>query len=113
MYGDLTKDCEKIFGRELTAVFSKGLKCKHCGGITEVIPGNNPNGYTKYCCDQAREDEELKADAKAISRLKSRGYQVIKAKLRRCPACGSPNIIMFTGDEDLCTDCRHTFFPGD
>lgn len=112
MHGDLTRGCENIFGRELTSVFFNVLKCKHCGGITEVIPGN-PNSYTKWCCDQAREDEELKADAKAISRLKSRGYQVIKAKLRRCPKCGSAAIIMFTADEDLCTDCNYSFFPGE
>lgn len=87
-------------------------KCKYCGGITEVIAGN-PNGYTKYCCDQAHEDVEEEIDKKAISRLKSRGYQVTKAKLRRCPECGGASIIMFTGDEDLCTDCNKTFFHGE
>lgn len=111
MYGDLERDYEKMALVDFARFYGRP-KCEHCGGTTEVIPGN-PNSYTKWCCDQAREDVEVEADKKAISRLKARGYQVIKAKLRRCPACGSPNIIMFTGDEDLCTDCRHTFFPGD
>lgn len=105
MYGDY----EGIM-RNFGTVFSNALKCKHCGGITEVIPGN-PNSYTKWCCEQAKEDEELKADAKAIARLKSRGYQVTRSKVRRCPNCGSASLIMFTADEDLCTDCKNTF-PG-
>ncbi len=85
-------------------------RCKHCGGIPKIIdPGYT--AYTKWCCEQAKEDEELKVDAKAISRLKSRGYQVVKSKVRRCPNCGSAALIMFTADEDLCTDCKNTF-PG-
>lgn len=97
--------------RNLNIAITKAFSCKHCGGISEITPGN-PNGYTKWCCDQAKEDIELERDKKDISRLESRGYQVTKKPpVRSCPKCKSTNIIMFSADEDACNDCWYVFFP--
>jgi hypothetical protein len=98
---------------DFAAQIARALACKYCGGHycgrhTEMIPGN-PNVYTKWCCEQAKEDVEVALDKKDISRLLGRGYRVIKLKYcqkdgRRleqydsglylyCPLCGekTPN----------------------
>jgi hypothetical protein len=108
MYNDI-RDYEKI-AREFTAVFSNALKCKHCGGVSEIISGN-PNSYTKWCCKQAKEDVELKLDKKAIDRLRSRGYTVSDTKKKLCPDCHCDDVVMFTADEDWCLNCAKAI-PG-
>lgn len=65
-----------IEGYHHAAVVFGPPPCRFCGGSSHSTTGDYP--YWVWCCDEAKEESDMAEDDRAISRLRSRGYQVKK-----------------------------------
>lgn len=82
--------------------------------------GNNRRGVMIRSGNSRRQPEQIpmqkRKQTKSSDDLPSSGAvdscptcgQKIKVK-RKCPKCESENVVMFSADDDICMDCKHTF----